>query len=45
MGSRFVAIDFETANASLASICQIGVAVFIDGQIVDEWETLINPED
>jgi len=42
---NFVAIDVETANADMASICQIGIAKFRDGQLVDEWSSLINPED
>lgn len=42
---RFVAIDVETANPDMASICSIGVAVFEDGQIIDEWYSLIDPED
>ncbi len=42
---QFVAIDVETANAEMASICQVGVAKFVDGQLVDEWSTLIDPED
>ncbi len=41
----FVAIDVETANADLASICQIGLVTFADGQIVSEWQSLIDPED
>ena len=41
----FIAIDVETANPDLASICQIGVVIFHDYKIVKEWETLINPED
>lgn len=41
----FVALDVETANADLASICQIGAAKFIDGQIAGEWSSFINPED
>src|SRR4051794_24835304 len=45
MENRFVAIDVETANASLASICQIGTVAFENGQIVDQWETLVDPED
>jgi DNA polymerase-3 subunit epsilon len=32
----FVAIDVETANADMASICQIGVAGFEAGQVVSE---------
>jgi len=41
----FVAIDVETANADLASICQIGIAKFNDGRLVEEWSSLIDPED
>lgn len=42
---EFVAIDVETANADMASICQIGIAKYSDGRLVDEWESLIDPED
>ena len=42
---EFVAIDVETANADMASICQIGLAKFKDGQLVEEWSSLIDPED
>lgn len=42
---NFVVIDFETANANLSSICQIGLATFEDGIFVSSWETLVNPED
>ena len=42
---QFVAIDVETANPDLGSICQIGVAKFVDRQLVDEWSTLVDPED
>ncbi len=41
----FVAIDVETANPDMASICQIGIAKYRDGSLSDEWETLVNPED
>lgn len=41
----FVAIDVETANPDLASICQIGVASVQSGKIVDQWSSFINPED
>lgn len=41
----FVAIDLETANADMASICQIGIARFEAGQLVEEWMTLVDPED
>jgi DNA polymerase-3 subunit epsilon len=42
---NFVAIDVETANADMASICQIGMARFTDGVVTGEWSSLINPED
>lgn len=41
----FVAIDVETANADLSSICQIGIASFSSERLVDTWVSLINPED
>jgi DNA polymerase III subunit epsilon len=42
---HFIAIDVETANADMGSICQIGVAKFVDGQLAEEWSTLVDPED
>lgn len=42
---KFIALDVETANADMASICQIGIAKFDDGKLVEEWSSLINPED
>ncbi|MVW72161.1 exonuclease domain-containing protein [Bordetella sp. 15P40C-2] len=41
----FAAIDVEIANPRLASICQIGVTEFKGGELVDQWVTLVNPED
>ena len=41
----FVAIDVETANEDLASICQVGIASFRDGSLVDSWKSFVNPED
>lgn len=41
---KFVAIDVETANADMSSICQIGIAKFIDNRLDDEWSSLVNPE-
>ena len=29
----------------MGSICQIGIAVFDEGRLVDEWSTLVDPED
>lgn len=41
----FNAIDVETANADRASICQIGIVHVRDGQIQDQWETLVDPKE
>jgi DNA polymerase-3 subunit epsilon len=41
----FVVIDVETANADLASICQVGIASFRDGELADAWVSLVNPDD
>ena len=42
---RFVAVDVETANANMASICSIGAAVYEDGVLAGEWYSLIDPKD
>lgn len=42
---QFVAIDLETANPDMSSICQVGLAIFSDGKLVGEWSTLVDPED
>jgi DNA polymerase-3 subunit epsilon len=42
---NFVAIDVETANADMASICQIGLAKCVNGVLSDEWKTYVDPED
>jgi len=41
----FVAVDVETANADLSSICQIGVATVRQGKVENVWSSLINPVD
>lgn len=41
----FVAIDVETANADMASICQIGLARFSDGVLESEWVSYVDPDD
>lgn len=43
MIADFFVVDVETANQSRHSICQIGIAAFIGGKMVDGWETLVNP--
>jgi DNA polymerase-3 subunit epsilon len=42
---RFVAVDVETANPDVASICQVGLVAFDRGEQADIWQTLVNPED
>jgi DNA polymerase-3 subunit epsilon len=42
---EFVALDFETANADMSSICQLGFAHFKDGFLQEEWKTYVDPED
>ncbi len=42
---NFITIDVETANADMASICQIGIAAYAQGHLVEEWSSLIDPED
>lgn len=40
---HFTAIDIELANHHLSSICQIGIAVFEDGELVETWDSYIDP--
>ena len=40
----FIAIDFETANQQPSSVCSIGVVMVRNGQIVDSFYSLIQPE-
>lgn len=41
----FVALDFETANVDMSSICQIGLVSFTHGLLQKQWKTYIDPED
>lgn len=41
----FVAIDVETANPDMSTICQVGVAGFKAGELVLEWASLVDPQD
>jgi DNA polymerase-3 subunit epsilon len=40
---RYCAIDFETANSNLSSICSIGLAVVKDGVICGQRSWLVRP--
>ena len=44
MISDFAAIDFETANECLSSVCSVGVVVVRGGCITDSFYSLIHPE-
>ena len=41
----FTAIDFETAHGKSWSVCQVGLVVVKNGEIVQEYESLIQPPD
>lgn len=41
----FVALDVETANPDMSSICQIGIVHFEDGTPVETWSSLVDPKD
>ena len=40
----FAAIDFETANNELSSVCSVGVVIVRDDEFVDSFYSLIQPE-
>ncbi|MCU6481952.1 3'-5' exonuclease [Arthrobacter sp. A2-55] len=42
-GLDFVAIDFETANAKRASVCQIGIAKIRNGQLTHQATEFVLP--
>lgn len=41
----FVALDVETANSNRYSICSIGMVRFKEGQILESYFELINPDE
>jgi DNA polymerase-3 subunit epsilon len=41
---NFAAIDFETANYNLSSVCSVGIVIVRDGRIVEKIYRLIRPE-
>lgn len=45
MSIDFVALDFETANRYKSSACSIGLVKVKNGEIVDSFYSLINPEE
>ena len=41
----FTAIDFETATGKRYSACAVGITIVENGQILDEYSSLIQPPD
>lgn len=41
---NFVAIDVETANSDVGSICQIGMTKYIKGKLIDTYCSFIRPQ-
>lgn len=44
-GLNFIAIDFETATAKRASVCEVGICVVKDGKVAETKSWLVRPED
>ena len=42
---KFVALDFETANAHRSSICAVGIATVTDGKIAERRSWLVRPRE
>ena len=42
--NSFAAIDFETANNERTSVCSVGVVIVKEGEFVDSFYSLIQPE-
>jgi len=40
----FIAIDFETANGYRSSVCSVGIVMVKNGEVVDNFYSLIHPE-
>ncbi len=45
MINTFTSIDFETANSKRSSVCQVGIAVVVDGKVTEQISHLVNPDD
>jgi DNA polymerase-3 subunit epsilon len=44
MGTTFVAVDVETANADLSSVCEVGAVRVRDGALCESFTTFVNPQ-
>lgn len=43
-GLNFIAIDFETATPKRASICEVGICVVRNGEVVETRSWLVQPK-
>lgn len=43
--NKFISLDVETANYSVASVCQIGMVLFENKVPIQRWNWLIDPQD
>jgi DNA polymerase III subunit epsilon len=39
----FYSLDVETANGDSSTICQIGIGKFVNGELADTWQSLVDP--
>ena len=44
-GLNFIAIDFETATPKRASICEVGICVVRNGEVVETRSWLVQPKE
>jgi DNA polymerase III subunit epsilon len=40
----YLSLDVETANWDSSSICQIGIGMFDNGELVGTWKSLVDPQ-
>jgi len=40
---KLIGFDFETANSSLCSACQLGIVIYENGELLDSYSWLIKP--
>lgn len=41
---HFIALDFETANHQRNSVCEMGIAVVVDGAVIESRSWLVRPQ-
>jgi DNA polymerase-3 subunit epsilon len=43
MNNKFVSIDFEHATSIKGTVCSVGIVVFENGEVIDEFYSLVKP--